>query len=89
MRDAFKNAASKQPQKKKSFSKKLGDGTLAVIKMPWKLTKVVVLSLEKVKNFRSLTNIFKFRSVTDLKPLLTLFLDRSRQLKISLRFLLI
>jgi len=47
---AFKNAADSLPPKKQSYAKMLGTGITSAIKVPWKLTKVVVYSLEKVKH---------------------------------------
>ena len=48
LKAAFLIASQKALVKKQSYAKKIGTGMGSVIKVPWKLTKVVVLSLEKV-----------------------------------------
>lgn len=48
LKAAFKNASEKAIVKKQSYAKKIGTGMSSVVRVPWKITKVVVLSLEKV-----------------------------------------
>lgn len=49
LKEAFILASQKTLLKKQSYAQKIGTGLNTVVKMPWKLTKVVVLSLEKVR----------------------------------------
>jgi hypothetical protein len=49
LKAAFQTASEKAVLKKQSYAKMIGSGLTSVIKVPWKVTKVVVLSLEKVR----------------------------------------
>ena len=57
LRDAFVQSSLKAPIKR-SIAKQFGKGVFGAIKMPWKLGKVMVLSLEKVSS--DLKKSFKF-----------------------------
>lgn len=48
LKEAFILAAKKAPVKR-SLAQQFGKGVFAAVKVPWKLTKVMVLSLEKVR----------------------------------------
>jgi hypothetical protein len=60
LRDAFLRGSQMAPVKR-SLAQQLGKGVLGAINVPWKLTKVVVLSLEKVSKLLFNTD----SSVTD------------------------
>jgi hypothetical protein len=49
LKAAFQTASEKAVLKKQSYAKMIGSGLTSVIKVPWKVTKVVVLSLEEVR----------------------------------------
>ena len=55
LREAF-DQGSKMAPVKRNLAQQLGKGVFGAIQVPWKLTKVVVLSLEKVRKseFKSL-----------------------------------
>jgi hypothetical protein len=46
LREAFEKASKMRPGK--VVANKIGHGMLVAIQVPWKITKIVVLSLEKV-----------------------------------------
>lgn len=48
LRDAFAKGSLMAPVKR-SLAQNFGKGVFGVVKVPWKLTKVMVLSLEKVR----------------------------------------
>ena len=48
LREAFVQASKKAPVKR-NLAKQFGKGVYTMVNVPWKLTKVVVLSLEKVR----------------------------------------
>lgn len=83
LKNAFKIAASRAVVKKKSYAKKIGTGMTSVIKVPWKITKVVVLSLEKVTNL-NLTNNTKYRLEMVSKPHQTMCLISNRKKRIEM-----
>lgn len=56
LKEAFIMASQKALVKKQSYAQKIGSGMTQVVKVPWKLTKVVVLSLEKVRFSEYLIN---------------------------------
>ena len=38
------------PRQKNNYGKKLGQGVLSLFKMPWNLTAMVIISLEKISD---------------------------------------
>lgn len=56
LRESFAQS-SKKSHVKRSLATQFGKGVFSAIKMPWRFTKVMVLSLEKVK-FKSIISPF-------------------------------